>query len=155
MGNCDNFNKKEKYYSLYTQKTFQMEPKNKGKPYYAAPLDDKNNFKYDTNNITCSNISTSQNMEHNNTKLVKYCPQYIQNSQRSILKATLVELGKNSLMDPTKNSTIFMSGMTNSLSSIGEDSEVEIIQDGQIHMSALKQNNGIIDIDNYNQYVRN
>ena len=156
MGNCDTVNNKEKKSNEQnSSKTTSIEP-NKGKPYYAAPIDDKNNFKYNPNIITCSDLSTSQNIDNNNTKLVKYCPKYVGNSQRSVLQATLVELGKNSLMgNQVKNSSVFRSGMTGSLSSIGEDSEVEIIQGGQIHMSALNKSNGKIDDDHYNQYVKN
>ena len=156
MGNCDSTNNANKKFNPKTApQASPIEPKNVGKPYYSAPIDDTNGIKYQPNIITSLKMSTSQNMDCNNTKLVKYCPKYLQNSQRSVLQASLVELGKNSIMaNPARNSTFQRSGITSSLSSIGEDSEVEIIQGGEIRMSALDKDNGKIDPDNYNQYVQ-
>lgn len=156
MGGCETLKADKKPPKIKTQT-------NKGSPYYAAPMD-KSNILSGPSNLTYSNITYSRDTSFQKAKLVKYCPKYADKSQRSIVKASLVELGQNSLMgnnygnsttNLTINNSIYCDDIIHEENENTEDSEVEVIYEGRVDENMINKTNEKNIRDNYNFYVRN
>ena len=156
MGGCETLKADKKPPKIKTQT-------NKGSPYYAAPMD-KSNILSGPSNLTYSNITYSRDTSFQKAKLVKYCPKYADRSQRSLVKASLVELGQNSIMGNNKgnstvnltlNNSIYCDEIIREQNENAEDSEVEVIYEGKVDENIINKANEKNILDNYNYYIMN
>ena len=157
MGTCESLIKTEKKTSNIKKKD------NLGTPYYAAPIG-KNNITSGPSNLTYSTMFSSRDLSYNRPKMVKYCPKYADRSQRSLVKASLVELGQNSIMGNNKgnstvnltlNNSIYCDEIIREQNENAEDSEVEVIYEGKVDENIINKANEKNILDNYNYYIMN
>ena len=167
MGTCDILKESKKIQNLNTQNNKNTKKSNKGTMYYAAPIDKSNSIYGQPNNPSYSNATFSRDLSYTKPKMVKYCPKYADRSQRSLVKASLVELGQNSLMgnntnnignsttNLTLNNSIYCDTIIREENENTEDSELEVIHEGEVDENKIAKSNEQNIFHQYNYYVKN
>ena len=136
----------------------------KGSNFFAAPLDSPNNDNIYVNDNSMSQTMTID-MSHYQSQKPPIMYQYINNYktnglQRSVAKASLVELGKgNSLLNSNlQNSGVNPNSIYSSkIEETGYESSyegIEMIIDGKMDEDLVQKSNDINTINNYNEFIK-
>jgi hypothetical protein len=162
MGVCDSAfnNDKENQKNNY----YNRQPAQKGSNFFAAPIDSPDNDNIYVNDNSMSQTMTID-MSHYQSQKPPIMYQYINNYktnglQRSVAKASLVELGKgNSLLNSNlQNSGVNPNSIYSSkIEETGYESSydgIEMIIDGKMDEDLVQKSTDINTINNYNEFIK-
>ena len=164
MGVCESFLNPDKEKNKKNEK---LEQNNIGKNLYCAPIDsstNNDNIYVNSNSVSQMTIDMSHYQEPKKPAVYQYINQYKTNGlQKSVVKASLVELGGNgnSLMfsnikNSKANQTI-NSIYTSKYDDTGYESSydgVEMIIDGKMDEELVKKSSDKNTINNYNEFIK-
>ena len=167
MGACESFFNTDKDKVKINKKNEKPDQNNLGKNLFCAPIDastNNDNISVNSNSVSQMTMDMSHYQDPKKPAIYQYINQYKTNGlQKSVVKASLVELGgngnslmfsnvKNSKANQTVNSIY-----TSKYDDTGYESSydgVEMIADGKMDEELVKKSSDKNTINNYNEFIK-
>ena len=167
MGTCESFFNPDKDKVKLNKQNEKNDQNNIGKNLFCAPIDssmNKDNIYVNSNSVSQMTMDMSHYQEPKKPAIYQYINQYKTNGlQKSVVKASLVELGGNSnslmfsnIKNSKANQTI-NSIYTSKCDDTGYESSydgVEMIIDGKIDEELVRKSSDKNTINNYNEFIK-